>query len=205
MSATAADPRSERREAKLASILSEAWTLARRDGLAAVSLRELGEAVGLRQPSLYVYFASKLDLYDAMFADGYRQLLQSVRRRRYTGRPPEALARFVADCVQFSSDDVVRHQLLFQRTIPGFEPSAESYGLALEFYEFAQELMNAAGVRTQADADVFTAVITGLSHQQVANDPGGKRWVRLSARVVDMLLADVERRRHTDNSNGGRR
>jgi AcrR family transcriptional regulator len=53
-----------------------------RDGLAAVSLRDLGEAVGLRQPSLYVYFMSKLVLYDAMFADGYRQLLDFVARRR---------------------------------------------------------------------------------------------------------------------------
>jgi len=61
--------------------------LARRDGLAAVSLRELAEAVGLRQPSLYVYFTSKLDLYDAMFADGYRGLLENTRTRDYTGDP----------------------------------------------------------------------------------------------------------------------
>ena len=50
--------------------------LGRRDG---VALRDLGVAVGLRQPSLYVYFASKLDLYDAMFADGHRQLLELWR------------------------------------------------------------------------------------------------------------------------------
>ena len=44
-----------------------------------------------------------------------------------------------------------------------------------------------------ADVDVFSVLVSGLSHQQVANDPGGDRWVRLAERAVDMVLADVER------------
>ena len=191
------DRRQERRDAKLSSILTEAWRLAHRDGLAAISLRDLAEAVGLRQPSLYVYFESKLDLYDAMFADAYRQLLDFVGRRRYGGEPRRALAKFVADCVQFSSDDPVRHQLLFQRTIAGFEPSGESLEVALEFYAIGRAMVEAAGVRTQADMDLFTALVSGLAHQQVANDPGGRRWMRLAERTVEMFLADVDRRRKT--------
>jgi AcrR family transcriptional regulator len=189
----APDRRQERRGAKLAVILEAAWTLARRDGLAAISLRDLGDAVGLRQPSLYVYFDSKLDLYDAMFADGWRQFLDRVRHG-YADDPHEALAQFVRECVQFSSDDVVRHQLLLQRTIPGFEPSPESFAVAVEFYEFGSDLIKRAGVHDPADIDVFTAIVTGLAHQQVANDPGGTRWVRLADRTVDMFLADVQRR-----------
>jgi AcrR family transcriptional regulator len=202
MSAPAPDRRQVRREAKQVSILSAAWSLARRDGLAAISLRELGEAVGLRQPSLYVYFASKLDLYDSMFADGYRQLLDVVGGGHYAGPPQRALTTFVADCVRFSSDDVVRHQLLFQRTIPSFEPSTESYELALEFYRIAQDLLRAAGAGTQGDVDVFSALVTGLAHQQVANDPAGRRWVRHAGRVVEMFLADVQKRPQTRPTNG---
>jgi AcrR family transcriptional regulator len=187
MTAPAPDRRLERREAKLAAILDEAWRLARRDGLAAISLRDLADAVGLRQPSLYVYFGSKLDLYDAMFADGYRQFLDYVRRD-YPSDPRVALVEFVALCVQFSGDDVVRHQLLLQRTIPGFEPSPESFAVALEFYGFGLDLMGRAGVRDPGDVDVFTALTTGLAHQQVANDPGGDRWVRLASGVVEMFL-----------------
>jgi hypothetical protein len=37
--------------------------------------------------------------------------------------------------------------------------------------------------------------VSGLAHQQVANDAGGDRWVRLAERAVDMFLADVNRRR----------
>jgi AcrR family transcriptional regulator len=205
VSAAAPDRRQERREAKQVRILSAAWSLARRDGLAAISLRELGEAVDLRQPSLYVYFASKLDLYDAMFADGYRQLLKVVEAGQYTGQPRQALTNFVTDCVRFSSDDVVRHQLLFQRTIPGFEPSTASYELALEFYRIAQDLLRAVGAGMQADVDVFSAIVTGLAHQQIANDPGGKRWVRHAGRVVEMFLADLEKRPRTRPTKGARR
>jgi AcrR family transcriptional regulator len=193
MTAPAPDRRLERREAKLAAILGQAWTLARRDGLAAISLRDLADAVGLRQPSLYVYFGSKLDLYDALFADGYRQFLDYVRHD-YPSDPRDALAQFVAECVQFSSDDVVRHQLLLQRTIPGFEPSPESFAVALEFYAFGLELLGRAGVLDPADVDVFTALTNGLAHQQIANDPGGTRWVRLAGGVVEMFLNDIERR-----------
>jgi AcrR family transcriptional regulator len=187
------DRRRQRRGAKLAVILEAAWTLARRDGLAAISLRDLADAVGLRQPSLYVYFDSKLGMYDAMFADGWRQFLDCVRHD-YPSDPRKALAQFVGECVQFSSDDVVRHQLLLQRTIPGFEPSPESFAVAMEFYEFGSGLVRRAGVYDSADIDVFTAIVSGLAHQQVANDPGGTRWVRLADRTVEMFLADVERR-----------
>lgn len=208
MTATSAAPppdrRQQRREAKFANILAEAWKLGQRDGLAAVSLRDLAAAVGLRQPSLYVYFESKLDLYDAMFADGYRQLLEFVGSRRYGDEPRRALSRFVADCVQFSSDDLIRHQLLFQRTIPGFEPSPASFEVALEFYDLGRGMAAAAGIRTQADMDVFTALVSGLAHQQIANDPGGRRWVRRADQVVEMFLADVDRRRRTTNSDGGK-
>ncbi len=185
----ATDPRSDRREAKIAGILSEAWDLARRDGLSAISLRDLAGAVGLRQPSLYVYFDSKLALYDAMFADGYRQLLAYLDERDYTGTPRDALVRFTRDLITFASDDEVRYQMLFQRPIPGFEPTTESFALALEFYERATTLAAAAGIHHQADIDLFSAVINGMSHQQVANDPGGRRWADLAERAVDMLLA----------------
>jgi AcrR family transcriptional regulator len=192
---TTGDRRQQRRDAKRAAIIDQAWRLAHRDGLAAISLRELGESVGLRQPSLYVYFDSKLALYDAMFADGYRQLVRYIRSRRYGTDPRKALAKLVADCVRFSSADVVRHQLLFQRTIPGFEPSQESFAAAIEFYEIGREMAAAAGVRTPAEMDVFTALVSGLAHQQIANDPGGRRWVRRAEQVVEMFLADVDRRR----------
>lgn len=187
------DRRRERHLAKRATIVEEAWKLAQRDGLAAISLRDLADQVGLRQPSLYAYFDSKLALYDAMFADGNQQLIAVVAALPDHDDPHEALVDLVEAITRFSAADTVRHQLLFQRTIPGFEPSPESYAAAEEFYEIGRARLQAAGVDQPGDLDLFTAIVSGLGHQQVANDPGGDRWVRVSRRAVDMFLAEVAR------------
>jgi AcrR family transcriptional regulator len=199
------DRRAKRREAKRAQILAAAWTLAHREGLAGISLRDLADLVDLRQPSLYAYFESKHDLYDAMFAEGNRQLLDRVAEFELSRDPRTAAKEMVRLLVQFSTDDIVRYQLLFQRPIPGFEPSPASYALAMEFYEFGQLRMAAAGVSDPEDFDVFTALVAGLADQQVANDPGGDRWVRQSARVIDMFFADIDRRRKEDRRRAGQR
>ncbi len=53
------DRRTRRREATRQEIVDAAWTLAREQGLAGLSLRELARQVGMRAPSLYSYFPSK--------------------------------------------------------------------------------------------------------------------------------------------------
>lgn len=194
------DRRRERHEAKRSTIVEEAWKLARRDGLGAISLRDLAAQVDLRQPSLYAYFDSKLALYDAMFADGNRKLLAATAALPDRDDPIEALIELVEALIRFSTEDPVRHQLLFHRPVPGFKPSAESYAIALEFYELAGGRVVAAGASSPDDLDLFTAIVAGLSDQQVANDPGGERWVRLSRRAMQMYLADLDRRQRSAGS-----
>ena len=165
------DRRRERHLAKRATIVAEAWTLARRDGLAAISLRDLADRVGLRQPSLYAYFDSKLALYDAMFADGNRQLIETVSALPEHDDPHEALVDLVEELTRFSAADTVRHQLLFQRTIPGFEPSEQSYAVAREFYAIGQERL-AAPQRAQRDGNEIVFVPgpeegAGANHESV--------------------------------------
>jgi AcrR family transcriptional regulator len=201
------DRRAERRAQKRAMIIAEAWEIARRDGLGGLSLHGLAAAVGLRQPSLYVYFDSKLALYDALFADGYRQLLEFMAERAYAGDPREALVRFVRDQVEWAGADVVRFQMLFQRPIPGFEPSPESWALALEFYEAAAAILSRAELTRQSDVDLFSALISGMCSQQAANDPGGDRWVTHAELAVDLFLAAADRRSlvKESHSTGGRK
>jgi len=193
-----ADPPPDRRrlrhEAKCAAIVAEAWELARRDGLAVISLRDLAERVDLRQPSLYAYFDSKLALYDAMFIDGYRQLLELMAQHPPADDPREALVEFVELCVRFSSEDTVRHQLLFQRTIPGFRPSPEAREVTLGFLEIGWQRLMDVGVTDVASSDIFTALVAGFTHQQVFHDPRGDRWLRHVRRAVEMFVADLEGR-----------
>src|SRR5436190_23570923 len=68
------DRKAERREATRREILDAAWEIARRDGLGAVTLREVAGRIGMRSPSLYSHFDSKNAIYDAMLAQAWEQL-----------------------------------------------------------------------------------------------------------------------------------
>src|SRR3954470_7293058 len=103
----------ERREAKVTSIVAAAWDLAREHGIAGISLHALARRVGMRQPSLYSYFDSKHALYDAMFADGNRRLLEQLGALALPDEPRAAGKVMVRAFVQFCLDHPECHTLLF--------------------------------------------------------------------------------------------
>jgi AcrR family transcriptional regulator len=191
------DRRAERFEATRQEILDVAWELVRVDGLAGLSLRELGARVGLRAQSLYVYFPSKHAIYDAMFAEANRELLDRDRSVDLDADAVTALRQSARQFVDFCTEDLARYQLLFQRTIPGFEPSEESYSLAREVLDGERRVLAGVGVTEPADVDLYTGLISGLVAQQNANEPGGDRWTRQLDRAIDMYLAEVAPRRLT--------
>ena len=187
----------ERREARIEQILESAWQLARENGIAGLSLHALAREVGIRQPSLYEYFDSKRALYDAMFADGNRQLLERLDAMTLSPEPREALKQWLHAFAASGSQDSERYQLLFHRPIPGFTPSAESYALAEKVLGGVYTLMRAAGVTEQGDMDCIVAITAGVTDAQISNDPGGDRWLRHLSRLVDLLADDVTARGRT--------
>jgi hypothetical protein len=108
--------------------------------------------------------------------------------------PVEALKAGTREVVHFFTEDPVRYQLLYQRTLPGFEPSPDAYALAQQFYEWHRRLARAAGIRTQAQMDVFVALVAGLTDVQLANEPDGNRWVKHLDWVLDMYLRETANR-----------
>jgi AcrR family transcriptional regulator len=181
---------SRRREATKAEILDAAWDLVAEEGLAGLSLRDLAARVGMRAPSLYQYFDSKHAIYDAMFGQGAREALEEVDINDGNGDPRELLRASAHKMFDFITKNPARTALLFQRTIPGFEPSEESYAPAVALIERFQTFLADHGMTDPDAQDTWTALISGLSNQQLANDPGGARWARLIDRAVDMYLAE---------------
>ncbi len=181
----------QRREARATGIVESAWRLAGEHGIAGVSLHTLAHELGIRQPSLYEYFDSKNALYDAMFADGNRKLIERLDSLRLSRKPRTALKQFLRAFVAFGLEDPARYELLFQRHVPGFTPSPASFALAEEVLGRAVAIMQAAGVSHQGDVDCIVAVTAGLMEAQLTNDPGGNRWVRHLDRLVDLLVDDV--------------
>ena len=183
-------PRDRRHAATRDEILVAAWALARNDGLLAVSLRELGRQVGLKASSLYSYFDSKGALYDAMFRQGYVELLEVADEWAIDASDPfRSFADANLHFARFCCDDPVRYQLLFQRTLPEWEPSAESYTLAVTYLDRLRSALATIGITDERAVDLWTAIITGLTSQQVSNDLGGDRWLRLVDDAVAMFFA----------------
>ena len=187
------DTRARRREAKREQILAAAWTLAHRDGLGGISLRDLADLVELRQPSLYAYFASKNDLYDAMFEQGNRALVERTKALRPNADAREAVLDLARMLLEFVTEDVVRYVLMFQRPIPGFAAFGDVVrGSDRVLRARCAEALAAAGVTAQEDVDLFTTLVAGLADQQTANDPGGARWVGLTDRVIAMFFNEID-------------
>jgi AcrR family transcriptional regulator len=187
------DRQAERREATRREIIDAAWEIARRDGLAAVTLREVAARVGMQSPSLYTHFASKNAIYDAMFGQAWSEYLQVCRNLESSiPRPARKALLFMAvTFVDFALADQARFQLMNQRMVVDFEPTPESYTPSLQVMSLFAERLVRIGVRSEADVDLCVAIIGGLIDAQLANDPGGDRWVKQLPRAMDMFADEV--------------
>ncbi len=187
------DRQSERREATRQEILTAAWAAAREHGLAQITLREVAARVGMRAPSLYSHFESKNAIYDAMFGQAWGEFLE-VALSADTPRPRtarSALRRYARLFFDFAVADLARHQLMNQRTLPGFVPSEESYAPAVEVVRLMRARVAPFGITRDQDIDLFTAIVGGLVDGQLANDPGGDRYARLLDRAIDMYADNL--------------
>ena len=183
----------ERRAATRKEILDAAWDVAREQGLSQITLRDVADRVGMRPPSLYSHFDSKNAIYDAMFAQAWTECHEAMLAAgRSRVRTPRAKLRLYARTFfAFAVSDLARHQLMNQRTIPGFEPTAEAYAPAVAALELHRERLREIGVTKEQDVDLCVSLVGGLIDAQLANDPGGNRWGRLVDRTADMFADNV--------------
>jgi AcrR family transcriptional regulator len=182
------DRRAARRDRTRREILDAAWELARGQGLAGFTLRDVATRVGMRAPSLYSHFASKHAIYDAMYGEAWTAYEEvKLREEAELTDDLRSCAHLIARTFfDFAVADPARYQLMNQRVIPGFTPSPESYAPAVRVLEAALRIAAERGVTDPDDLMLLLAMIGGLIDQQLANDPGGDRFARMLPRAVDM-------------------
>lgn len=186
------DWREGRRRSARDAIVRAAWALVGEVGIAGLSLRDLARQAGITTPTVYAYFESKNAIYDAMFGQAATEFAELMAEPIDGDGPRDLLTSYVRRFVEFCTGDPARYQLLFQRTLPGFEPSPEAYAPAVRSLANAQELLALNGITEARHLDLWTALITGLVDQQVSNDPGGDRWTGLIGESIDMFLAHCQ-------------
>ena len=178
------DRRQRRRLETIEEVLDIAVEIMAEQGVVGLSVGEIARRMGIRPPSLYVYFPSKNALYDALFARGAEQVLAAMQeqwdRLAESDQPLEEQLlevgrAFVEWCVAHPSYT----QLLFWRPVPSFTPTPEAYAPAVRMLGLATEWLGHLQARglIRADAVVpdvvrdWTIVTTGVITRQLANAP----------------------------------
>jgi AcrR family transcriptional regulator len=178
------DRRHRRRLETIEQVLDVAAAVMVEQGVAGLSLGEVARRMGIRPPSLYVYYDSKNALYDAIFARGWRELTAYMEplHRRHIDETTD-----LQTYLQSSADTFVRWavehpaytQLMAWRPVPNYEPSADAYAPAVEMFEEARAAfaeLHARGlfrhdVAVDEALDMWTVLISGVVTQQLANAP----------------------------------
>lgn len=179
------DRRLRRRQETIAEVLDTAVEIMAEQGVAGLSVGEIARRMGIRPPSLYVYFPSKNALYDALFARGARLVLEEMRALDTVADVDEhgleaGLLISGTRFVEWTMANQAYSQLLFWRPVPGFEPSPESYESAVELVDWSTARWEALQRNGMLRRDVtpqvlqrdWTVIISGVISQQLSNAPG---------------------------------
>jgi AcrR family transcriptional regulator len=177
------DRRQRRRLETIEEVLDVAAEVMAEQGVAGLSVGEVARRMGIRPPSLYVYFDSKHTLYDALFARGARLVLAAMEPvsegAAEAATLEEALLAVAETMVRWSIENPAYSQLLFWRPVPGFSPSAEAYHPAIELVEVSRQRFGRLRERGLLRDDVpieqilrdWTCLTSGVMSQQMSNEP----------------------------------
>jgi AcrR family transcriptional regulator len=177
------DRRQRRRQETIEEVLDVAAAIMAEQGVAGLSVGEIARRIGIRPPSLYVYFPSKHAIYDALFARGAQSLLDVIQEADRDGlAQPSTLDAFLLDAarvfVRWSVEHPAYSQLLFWRPVPGFTPSPEAYRPAVELL----------GLTTRRFADLQQR---GLVRRDVPPEQVTRDWTVLTSGVISQQLSNA--------------
>jgi AcrR family transcriptional regulator len=175
------DRRHLRRQETIEQVLGHAVDVMAEQGVAGLSLSEVARRMGMRTPSLYGYFESKNAVYDAVFARGWTDLSEQMSGLGVTS--DDGLRALLHESgtvyLRWHLAHPVHAQLMSWRPVPGYTPSPEAYGAAVDFYgtgvavfaELKRKRLLRKGISADSALRAWTCLLAGVMTQQLANAP----------------------------------
>ena len=160
-------------------ILETARAIMREQGVAALSMQELARRMELRAPSLYHYFASKMEIYDSLFRLGFR--LYGTQMDEILQEAPtwqEYVRISFEGYLAFAKQNPDLYQLCFERPVPGFVPSEESLRVSLQYLQKAYQKVAEFKQTIHSDlspqqlVDLLITMMHGITAMHMSNEPG---------------------------------
>ena len=156
-------------------LLDTASSLLEREGPEALTMRRIAAEAGCSTSVLYTMFGGKAGIADALWREGFDRL--SAVLDAATGEHP--LERLAAIGRAYRANALANrsyYAIMFQRPIPGFEPSREAYEASLKplrtLADTVAECIR-AGVFRDEDPDHIAGVLWAATHGAVSLELAG--------------------------------
>jgi AcrR family transcriptional regulator len=180
------------RQAVRRLVLDVASRLLEAEGPEALTMRRIAAEVGCSTSVLYTMFGGKSGVAEGLWREGFERLRQAMERVE----ADDPLGRLTALGHAYRSNALANrayYAVMFQRPIPGFEPSAEAYADSLRPLHI---LVGAvadcleAGVFRAADPTHVATVLWAAAHGAVSLELAGYEGAAdAAARFQDLLAA----------------
>ncbi|MCX5540304.1 TetR/AcrR family transcriptional regulator [Paraburkholderia sp. CNPSo 3076] len=171
-------------------ILEAARRIVMREGFAALSMRKIADAIGYSPASLYLYFAGRDEIAEALGREGYAQLLAQLEPLALIADARERLHALAQAYVAYGCDHPQTYELIFM----AHKARSEHVGPAARRQRDAADAAGApeAGAALACGAQLFAATLSALTPASGAHIDGTllaqSLWATLHG-VVMLTLA----------------
>lgn len=156
--------------------LDTASALLESDGPAALTMRRIAGEMGCSTTVLYTIFGGKTGIADELWREGFARL----RRALEAAKGADPLTRLTAMGQAYRANALANrayYAIMFQRPIPGFEPSEPAYAESLRPLRVLGDAVAdciEAGVFRQEDPAHVAGVLWAASHGAVSLELTGR-------------------------------
>ncbi len=173
-------------------LLDAASRLLEAEGPDALTMRRIAAEVGCSTSVLYTMFGGKSGVAEGLWREGFERLRQALEQA--DGADP--LGRLAAMGRAYRENALANrayYAVMFQRPIPGFQPSAEAYAESLRPLQLLVGAVTDcidAGVFRAADPAHIAGVLWAAAHGAVSLELAGYEGASdAEARFQDLLAA----------------
>ncbi|WP_321928255.1 TetR/AcrR family transcriptional regulator [Paraburkholderia guartelaensis] len=177
-----------------ARILDAARRIVMREGLAALSMRKIADAIGYSPASLYLYFAGRDEIAEALGREGYAQLLAELEPLALIADARERLHALAHTYVAYGCDHPQTYELIFM----AHKARSEHVGPAARRQRDMPDVAEAAGASdagaAQAGgAQLFAAALSALTPASGARIDGAMLAQSLWATLHGVVMLTLSR------------
>ncbi|GHG45119.1 TetR/AcrR family transcriptional regulator [Streptomyces hydrogenans] len=183
-------------DAVRAAFLDCAISLLVAEGPAALTMRRLASDVGSSTKVLYTMFGGKEGLVDALYREGFVRLR---RTQEQVPRGEDPLAYLIELGRVYRESALAApgyYRLMFERPVPGFQPSAEALAVAETAFGASASAVHAcmeAGILRPGDAHESSKLFWAAAHGAVSLELAGHFAPAEAGPRYEALLAALGR------------